>query len=336
MDRRTFLAIERVIRTDMTSEERARIGRVVREVAAGEALGALLGEKVVDLTETRRCPRCGADGIVKFGRDGNGQQRFRCRPGVGCGRTFNALTGSPMARMRKPAIWLSYAEALCERRSLDWIHEKLGIARLTAWRWRHRFGAALAAGPTDTVAGIVETDEVFFLRSFKGHRGWKRGNPPEDRPPRYRGSGATKSGISSQQVPIVTAIDRNGAVLDVMVEKATDALIVGALRGHVAPGSLICSDGGYSYPKLAEELGGEHRTLKPVKPTPEQKKAGLPWRTPGALTLGRVNEHHATLKTAINRHFKGVSSRYLPNYLAWLRLWRKRPAPIAFLEAAAA
>jgi len=89
MDRRTFLAIERVIRTDMTSEERARIGRVVREVAAGEALGALLGEKVVDLTETRRCPRCGADGIVKFGRDGNGQQRFRCRPGVGCGRTFN-------------------------------------------------------------------------------------------------------------------------------------------------------------------------------------------------------------------------------------------------------
>jgi len=162
MDRRAFLAIERVIRTDMTSEERARIGRVVREVAAGEALGALLGEKVVDLTETRRCPRCGADGIVKFGRDGDGQQRFRCRPGIGCGRTFNALTGSPMARMRKPAIWLSYAEALCERRSLDWIHEKLGIARLTAWRWRHRFGAALAAGPTDTVAGIVETYEVFF------------------------------------------------------------------------------------------------------------------------------------------------------------------------------
>ena len=54
MDRRTFLAIERVIRTDMTSEERARIGRVVREVAAGEALGALLGEKVVDLTEMKR------------------------------------------------------------------------------------------------------------------------------------------------------------------------------------------------------------------------------------------------------------------------------------------
>jgi hypothetical protein len=149
-------------------------------------------------------------------------------------------------------------------------------------------------------------------------------------------AGATKAGISSQQVPAATAVDRNRAVLDVMVEKATDALIVGALRDHIAPGSLICSDGAYSFPKLAAEIGGEQRTIKPVKPAPEQKKAGLPWRTPEALSLGRVNEHHATMKTAINRHFKGVSSRYLPNYLAWLRLWRKRPAPIAFLEAIAA
>ncbi len=38
-----------------------------------------------------------------------------------------------------PEIWLAYAEALGERRSLDWIHAHLGIARLTAWRWRHRF-----------------------------------------------------------------------------------------------------------------------------------------------------------------------------------------------------
>jgi transposase-like protein len=336
MDARTFGAIERAIRSDMTAEERARIGRVIREVAATEALEALLGEKAVGVSEVRLCPRCGAAGVVKFGRDGNGQQRFRCRPGLGCGRTFNSLTNSPLARMRKPEIWLSYAEALCERRSLDWIHERLGIARLTAWRWRHRFGRALAMRPSDSVAGVVETDEVFFLRSFKGHRGWKQGKPPEDRPPRYRGSGATKAGISSQQVPIVTAGDRNGGALDVIVAKPTDDLVVGALRTRIAPGSLICSDGAYSYPKLAAEIGGEHRTIKSMKPTPEQKKAGLSWRTPGALTLGRVNEHHATLKTAINRHFKGVSSRYLPNYLAWLHLWRKKPAPIAFLEAAAA
>ena len=50
----------------------------------------------------RDVPHCGTVGIVKHGRDENGQQRFRCRLPLGCGRTFNALTNTPLARMRKP------------------------------------------------------------------------------------------------------------------------------------------------------------------------------------------------------------------------------------------
>jgi hypothetical protein len=60
----------------------------------------------------------------------------------------------------------------------------------------------------------------------------------------------------------------------------------------------------------------------------------LPWRRPGVLTLGRVNGHHSVLKNAINGIFRGVSTRYLPNYLAWLRALRDKPDPIAFLAAA--
>lgn len=60
MDRRAFVVIERAIRSEMMAEERARIGRAIREVAAAEAIAALLGEKVVDMTAARRCPRCGA------------------------------------------------------------------------------------------------------------------------------------------------------------------------------------------------------------------------------------------------------------------------------------
>ena len=100
----------------------------------------------------------------------------------------------------------------------------------------------------------------------------------------------------------------------------------------VAPGSLLCSDG--AYPKLAEETASEHRTIEPFKPTPEQKASGLPWRRPGVLTLGRVNGHHSVLKNTINGIFRGVSTRYLPNYLAWLRVLRDKPDPIAFLAAA--
>ena len=155
MDEAAFGAVERAIRGSMTAEQCVRIERLARETVASRALEALIGEKVVDLAASRRCPHCGTVGIVKHGRDENGQQRFRCRLPLGCGRTFNALTNTPLARMRKPEVWLAYAEALSERRSLDWVHEHLGIARLTAWRWRHRLLTPLASCPAQMLSGIV-------------------------------------------------------------------------------------------------------------------------------------------------------------------------------------
>src|SRR5512133_3641877 len=76
MDEAAFGAVERAIRGSMTSEQCVRIERLVRETMASRALEALIGEKVVDLAESRRCPQCGTVGIVKHGRDANGQQRF--------------------------------------------------------------------------------------------------------------------------------------------------------------------------------------------------------------------------------------------------------------------
>src|SRR5512144_1681288 len=150
---------------------------------------------------------------------------------------------------------------------------------------------------------------------------------------RYRGSGATKRGLSSEQVPVVTALERAGGVVEAVLDGRREDDIVIALCGSIAPGSLICSDGLSAYPKLAERVASEHRTIEPFKPTPEQKAAGLSWRRPGTLTLGRVNGHHAVLKNAINGLFKGVSTRYLPGYLAWLRTLRNKPEPVAFLAA---
>ena len=160
-------------------------------------------------------------------------------------------------------------------------------------------------------------------------KGTEAGRTPENRPPRYRGSGAVKRGLSSEQVPVVTALDRVGGLVEVVLEERRDEEIITALRGAIAPGSLLCSDGHGAYPKLAEETANEHRTIDPFKPTPEQKASGLPWRRPGVLT--RVNGHHSVLKNTINGIFRGVSTRYLPNYLAWLRALRDKP--IAFLAA---
>jgi hypothetical protein len=56
----------------------------------------------------------------------NDLQRFRC---CDCGRTFNDLTGTPLARLRHKAKWLAY-----------WLRGFRGVAsrylaNYLGWRW---------------------------------------------------------------------------------------------------------------------------------------------------------------------------------------------------------
>jgi len=86
----------------------------------------------------------------------------------GCGRTFNALTKTPMARLRKKDRWLDRAQAMIEGKSLVKTTELCGVHPSTAFRWRHRFLCSPAVDKPRTLSGIVEADETFVLESFKG------------------------------------------------------------------------------------------------------------------------------------------------------------------------
>ncbi len=66
----------------------------------------------------------------------HGSQRYRC---VGCGRTFNALTGTPLARLRKKECWASFANSLQQSHSVREAARQAGVAKNTSFRWRHRF-----------------------------------------------------------------------------------------------------------------------------------------------------------------------------------------------------
>jgi hypothetical protein len=246
----------------------------------------------------------------------------------GCWRTFNALSGTAFASMRKPELWMRYAAELARGTSLTKIVDDVGlpINRLTALRWRHRLLAALEPKTSERLGGIVEVDETFFLRSFKGHRGWKRGRAPENRPPRYRGSGALLPGLSRQQAPVLTGFDRNERHVDTMLERRSKDQVIDSLGGIVEPESVLCTDAFSAYPKLAERIGAEHRVFEPPKNDWLKKAVGHAPRKKGALGLGRVNAHHETMKTLVNRRLRGVSTRYLPNYLIMLRLERRPPA----------
>jgi len=71
-----------------------------------DALGRI-GEQTVDRLG---CAHCGADAVIGWGRS-HGLPRHRCKS---CGRTFNAATGTAMARLRKKDRWLDQAQAMIE------------------------------------------------------------------------------------------------------------------------------------------------------------------------------------------------------------------------------
>lgn len=335
MDTERFNQIEQVIRHEMSAKQCVRIELAAQETNAQQAVAALLGEKAIMLGKSRLCPICGASGAVKNGHDRCGLQRFTCH-NPECGCHFTAIPGTHLSGMRMPDKWIAFVDSLAEQRSLDWVKQHLGISRKTGFAWRKRFLGSADEIPADMLGGIVEADETYFVRSFKGHRGWKTGHPPENRPPRYCGSGAVSRGLSSEQVPVVTALDRNGRVVQGVLSERSDTKILEMLAGRIEVRSVICSDGQSSYPKVAQACSGEHRTIERPVHTQDDKARGLTRGRPGALGLGRVNAYHQTLKTSINRIFRGVSTRFLPNYLALAKHLRGTAPAFGFIRAALA
>jgi transposase-like protein len=152
------------------------------------------------------CPHCGGGSMVRNGSS-NGLQRYKCRS---CCRTFNALTGTPLARLRQKAKWLAQAEVLRDGTSITQATQRLRVARSTAFRWRHRFLALPKTVQAQALMGIAEADETFFLHSRKGQRHL-------DRKPRRRGGTAAKRGLSKEQVPVLVARDRSGATANIIL-----------------------------------------------------------------------------------------------------------------------
>jgi len=299
MDRDTFLVwLSEIDR--LTPEQRAETIRVLEGSSSLESVLEVLEQRV---GAERRCPHCETTGAVIRGR-ANGLRRYHCR---GCGKTFNAVTGSPLARLRHKEVWTTYAESLSAGDTIKQASERCGVAETTAFRWRHRFLQA-AKGEPQKLRGIVEADETYMLDSRKGER-------TLDRKPRKRGGKAAKRGLSREQVPILIATDRSGATVSGVLDEVTGKVLAERLGPVVDRDILLVTDGGTAYPPCAAKLGVTHEVLN--------QRTGE--RVRGDLHLQTVNSRHERLKTFLRRH-RGIATRYLNSYLAWYHL-AVLPAP---------
>lgn len=268
------------------------------------------------LAAKRECAHCHSGNVKKWGKS-RGLQRYRC---FDCGKTFNSLTDSPLAFLRKKDRWLKMASCLKEGLSVRKTAVRCGVSVPTAFRWRHRFLMAAAADKPIKLEGIAEADETYFLESFKGRRQLPR-------PSRKRGGKAKKRGLSSEQIPVLVARDRQGAVIDAVLPDQSKAAVKKVLSGRLGKDNILCIDGGNALWGFVNEEEIPFKLILSDKHVHEKNPI---------FHIQNVNSYHHRLKSWMVR-FNGVATKYLPNYLGWRRVYERPQAiltPTAWIQAA--
>ena len=265
------------------------------ELVNGDTVAALI-DQIARLRLA--CPRCQSSTCSRHGH-ANGLQRYRCG---NCGRTFNGLTGTPLARLRLKHKWLNYLD--CMRDPACTVHraaDQVQVHPNTSFRWRHRFLEWAKLDRPAELQGIVEADETFLLESQKGKKHLLRSA-------RKRGGVAAHRGISADLVNIVVARDRGGHTIDFIAGRG--ALKAAALHRYLLPklrsDVLLVTDANRAYQRFAREAGIAHQCVNLRKGE----------RVRGAIHVQHVNAYHSRFKGWLF-HFNGVATTYLANYLGW-------------------
>lgn len=246
----------------------------------------------------KSCPHCNSHHYQKWGVRSN-LQRYYCGS---CERTFNALTGTPLARLRHKEKWMDFANDLIESKSIRESAKHCNVNKDTTFRWRHRMLNNPKSLTPHHLHGIVEFDETYFLESHKGEQNL-------DRKPRKRGGRASQRGVSSEQTAVLVARDRNGNTMDAILFKSNQMTLAEVMLPAVDEDALLCSDKKRSYIAFAKT---NHLTLKTVNSSKEYVKEKI-------YHIQNVNAYDSRLKMWIKR-FNGVATKYLESYLAWMRL----------------
>ena len=300
MDHRKFKKRVNELVDELTAAQAQKLVEALRQRGDGDEVQKLLEQKLID---ELKCPHCGGVHIHLHGV-ARGLQRYKC---LDCERTFNALTGTPLARLRHRSRWLAFAEQLKLSHSVREAAKQTKIDKSTSFRWRHRFLEAEKQPECRALSGIVEADETFILESFKGQR-----NLP--RPSRKRGGKAASPGLSAEQIPILIARDRHGEHVDAVLPDRSEASVRSVLSGVLSKGDvLLCTDGDPALIAFAKRQGIEYELIIASRGEHVHEKV---------LHIQNVNSYMSRFKAWL-RPFNGVATKYLQNYLGWRRMLEK-------------
>lgn len=261
------------------------------------------------------CPRCNSSRTRRHGMDAKGAQRFRCNS---CHRTFKLTTGSIFHRCRKIDKLKQYLGEILARSSVRTAAYRCGIGKNTSFAWRHKVLDALRRGEASKkMFGITEADETFLPLSFKGNHspsGDGRGMP---RPPKRRGTPASKRGISDEQVCIPCAVDRHNTTFGIVacLGRLSREAVSAAIGEVIDRATYLCTDGLRVYEAAAQKETSIVRL-----------KRGRRRVIDGIYHIQTVNSFHSGFKLFL-APFRGISTKHSNNYIAWASWLRENSRP---------
>ena len=254
---------------------------------------------------TPACPRCHDKHVIKYGAK-CGKQRFRCK---NCGKTFVTTTHTIMAESHQPeSVWAQVLSDTLEFKSIDQTAEELQLSHPCVFHMRHKILLALCQLQDSTgivLGGVSELDETYVLECYKGK------NLPDslERKPRKHGAVAEKPGLSSEQICILSGVQRQGNAFAVTVNRAKPSSeeLNTAFKEHISSDAMLLTDGLRGYHSLAKQCKCELHVIDP-----KEKQGGF-------YHLNNVNSFHSYIKEQY-RAFRGVATKYLNRYNALFAL----------------
>ena len=110
---------------NMTPEQRKLVAAELALLERQSAATVIVEGRFSAMT---RCPHCKTERVTRHGH-ANGLQCYRC---LGCGRTFGAMTGTPLWDLHNRSKWLGHAEALRDGRTMDCLFMAMNMRTLSS------------------------------------------------------------------------------------------------------------------------------------------------------------------------------------------------------------
>ena len=268
------------------------------------------------------CPKCASVDASLWMAN---VRRWKCRP---CTTQFSVMVGTPMHRSHLPLLVWAQALYLMVSSSKGIssmkLAERLGINYTSAWHLSHRIRAMMEADHP-LLAGVVELDETYAGAAPRAQAQREDNSGNGDDPPFPPPFGGTrrKAGRGTKRPMVLAAVERGGPVVAKPLATHSRTAIGEALKGLIARGTTVMTDGLPAY----RHLSADHDHLHVI----HSRKAFA--RTDPAtgrrVHVNTAESWFATLHRALVGVFHSVAPKHLGRYAAEAAFrWNLRAQPV--------